>query len=311
MVRSRVRFDMFAWQVVPWQVMRDDVRYLETLDIGTVWLGDRYLMPPAFGGSVLEAWTTLAALANCTTRVRLGTMVSDVSLRHPAMLAKQAATVDCISGGRLDLGVGPGDNIQEELAALGVPSLTPNARVDRLREAVEVIGRLLRDQQVTYHGEYYQLDAAPLAPAPVQRPRPPLAIAAQGKKGLRVVAEHADIWVSALWAKTGDAALQGVRARNQLLDEYCGAVDRDPGTVERACFVGWSDCEFPFASADALQDLVGRYRDAGVQRFVFSFGSKETPAPYAAWVASGAWVNRAALDAFAAQEITDMQNSSR
>jgi alkanesulfonate monooxygenase SsuD/methylene tetrahydromethanopterin reductase-like flavin-dependent oxidoreductase (luciferase family) len=226
------------------------------------------------------------------------------------MLAKQAATVDCISGGRLDLGVGPGDNIQEELAALGVPSLTPNARVDRLREAVEVIGRLLRDQQVTYHGEYYQLDAAPLAPAPVQRPRPPLAIAAQGKKGLRVVAEHADIWVSALWAKTGDAALQGVRARNQLLDEYCGAVDRDPGTVERACFVGWSECEFPFASADALQDLVGRYRDAGVQRFVFSFGSKETPAPYAAWVASGAWVNREALDAFAAQELTAMQAPS-
>jgi alkanesulfonate monooxygenase SsuD/methylene tetrahydromethanopterin reductase-like flavin-dependent oxidoreductase (luciferase family) len=144
----------------------------------------------------------------------------------------------------------------------------------------------------------------------VQRPRPPLAIAAQGKKGLRVVAEHADIWVSALWAKTGDEALEGVRERNQLLDEYCGAVDRDPGTVERACFVGWSDCEFPFASADALQDFVGRYRDAGVQRFVFSFGSKETPAPYAAWVASGAWVNRAAFDAFAAQELTAMQAPS-
>jgi alkanesulfonate monooxygenase SsuD/methylene tetrahydromethanopterin reductase-like flavin-dependent oxidoreductase (luciferase family) len=194
---------------------------------------------------------------------------------------------------------------------LGFPSLTPDARVDRLREAVEVIVRLLGDQQVTYHGEYYQLDAAPLAPVPVQRPRPPLAIAAQGKKGLRVVAEHADVWVSALWAKTGDEALQGVRERNQRLDEYCGAIDRDPGTVERACFVGWSECESPFVSADAFQDFVGRYRDAGVQRFVFSFGSPETPAPYAAWVASGAWVNRATLEAFAAQEMTAMQAPGR
>jgi alkanesulfonate monooxygenase SsuD/methylene tetrahydromethanopterin reductase-like flavin-dependent oxidoreductase (luciferase family) len=311
MGENRVRFDMFAWQVVPWQVMRDDVRYLETLDIGTVWIGDRYLMPPSFGGIVLEAWTTLAALATCTTRVRLGTMVSDVSLRHPAMLAKQAATVDRISGGRLDLGVGPGDNVHEEVAALGLPALAPDARVTRLREAVDVIDRLLRGQEVTHHGEYYQLEAAPLAPTPVQRPRPPLAVAAQGKKGLRIVAEHADVWIYALWAETGDQAVQDINERNRLLDEYCQAIDRDPGTVERACFIGWSDCEAPFASADAFQDFVGRYREAGVQRFVCSFGSQETPAPYAGWVASGAWVNREALDAFAAQAISDMQAASR
>ncbi|HEY8684225.1 MAG TPA: LLM class flavin-dependent oxidoreductase, partial [Chloroflexota bacterium] len=250
-------------------------------------------------------------LAVCTDRVRLGTMVSDVSLRHPAMLAKQAATVDCISGGRLDLGIGPGDNIREELDALGLPSLTPDARVDRLREGIGVIDRLLRDQQVTHHGEYFRLNEAPLAPAPLQRPRPPLTIAAQGKKGLRVVAERADVWVSALWAKTGDEALQGVRARNQLLDEYCAAADRDPGTIQRACFVGWSDCESPFVSRAAFQDFVGRYRDAGIQRFVFSFGSVETPGPYSKWVASGAWVNRARLESFAAQEIKDLQGPDR
>jgi alkanesulfonate monooxygenase SsuD/methylene tetrahydromethanopterin reductase-like flavin-dependent oxidoreductase (luciferase family) len=311
MVGSSPRFDMFAWQVVPWQVMRDDVRYLETLDIGTVWLGDRYLMPPEFGGSVLEAWTTLAALATCTDRVRLGTMVSDVSLRHPAMLAKQAATVDCISGGRLDLGIGPGDNVPEELDALGLPSLLPDARIDRLRKGVEVIDRLLRDQQAPHHGEFYHLNEAPLEPAPLQRPRPPLTIAAQGKNGLRVVAAHADVWVSALWARTGDEALQSIRARNQLLDEYCRAIDRDPAAVQRACFVGWSDCEAPFVSRDAFQDFVGRYWEAGIQRFVFSFGSAETPAPYSKWVASGAWVNREGLEAFAAQEIAQLQGPNQ
>jgi hypothetical protein len=75
--------------------------------------------------------------------------------------------------------------------------------------------------------------------------------------------------------------------------------------------VGWSDCEFPFVSRDAFQDFVGRYRDAGVQRFVFSFGSAETPAPYTKWIAAGAWVNRERLEAFAAQEITDLQAPSR
>ncbi|HEX8919420.1 MAG TPA: LLM class flavin-dependent oxidoreductase [Chloroflexota bacterium] len=307
MAGSGVRIDMFAWQVVPWQVMRDDVRYLESLDIGTIWIGDRYMMPPSLGGAVLEAWTILAALADCTERVRLGTMVSDVSLRHPTMLAKQAATVDCISEGRLDLGVGPGDNIQEEIDALGFPSLSPNARVDRLREAVTVIDRLLRDQQITYHGEYYQLNEAPLAPAPIQRPRPPLTVAAQGKNTLRIVADHADVWVYALWAKTGEEALENFRVRNQILDEYCISVGRDPGTVERAGFIGWSDCEFPFASRDAFHEFVGRYQDAGMQRFVFSFGSPETPSAYSRWIDSGAWVNRERLEAFAAQAMRDMQ----
>src|SRR5579871_1642520 len=113
-----VRFDMFLWQVVPWSVMRDDVHYIESLGIGTVWLGDAYLMPAGYGNNVLEAWTSLGALAACTERVRLGTLVTNVSLRHPAMVAKHAATVDHISGGRLDLGLGAGTDIPEDRAAL-------------------------------------------------------------------------------------------------------------------------------------------------------------------------------------------------
>ncbi len=175
MVGKNARFDMLAWQVVPWPVLRDDVRYLETLAIGTVWLGDTYATTR--GDPVLEAWTTLAALAAQTTRVRLGTLISNVALRHPAMLAKQAATVDCISAGRLDLGLGPGEDFPEEAAWLGLPSVTPGVRVDRLGEAVAVIDGLLREQRLSYHGAYYHLEGAPLTPAPVQRPRPPLIIA--------------------------------------------------------------------------------------------------------------------------------------
>jgi alkanesulfonate monooxygenase SsuD/methylene tetrahydromethanopterin reductase-like flavin-dependent oxidoreductase (luciferase family) len=307
MGESGVRFDMFAWQVVPWSVMRDDVRYLETLNIGTVWLGDAYAMPPGYEGAVLEAWTTLAALAGCTEQVRLGTMVSNVSLRHPAMLAKQAATVDRISGGRLDLGVGSGTDIPEDRAALGLPSLTPAARVDRLCEAVVVIDRLLRAQQVTYHGDYYRVEEAQLGPAPVQWPRPPLVIGGNGKRALRVVAEHADVWVSDLPWRTIEEALERIRERNLLLDEYCSAINRDPVKLERACILGWSPAGSAFASRDAFQDVVGRYREAGVRRFVFSFGSVAIPAPYDVWVAAGRWATREALEAFAAQEMTTLQ----
>jgi alkanesulfonate monooxygenase SsuD/methylene tetrahydromethanopterin reductase-like flavin-dependent oxidoreductase (luciferase family) len=304
-----VRFDMLTWQVVPWPVMRDDVLYLETLDIGTVWLGDGYAMPAAYGGSVLEAWTTLAALAVHTTRVRLGTLISNVGLRHPAMLAKQAATVDCISGGRLDLGLGPGE--PQETTWLGLPALTPGARVDRLAEAVEVIDRLLREHRISYQGSYYQLDDAPLEPVPVQRPRPPLVLAADGKRALRIAARHADVWVTIPDGKgTREDAVRSVRERGQLLDEYCGALGRAPSTVERACIVGWGGPETPFASVEALRDFVGRYREAGAQRIIFCFGSTATPAPYDAWIAARAWVSRALLEAFAAQVLTDLSSPS-
>jgi alkanesulfonate monooxygenase SsuD/methylene tetrahydromethanopterin reductase-like flavin-dependent oxidoreductase (luciferase family) len=309
MAENEVRFDMLAWQVVPWPALRADVRYLESLDIGTVWLGDAYLLPAGYGGDVLEAWTTLGALAACTERVRLGTLISNVSLRHPAMLAKQAATVDRISGGRLDLGLGAGIDVPEDRAALGLPALTPAARIDRLREAVTVIDGLLRGQQVTHHGEHYHLDGAALEPAPLQRPRLPLVIGGNGKRALRVVAEYADVWASDVPWRTMEEALEAIRERNGLLDTYCSAIGRDPATVERACIFGWSPAGSPFTSRAVFEDFVARYREAGVQRFVFSFGSTATPAPYDAWITARRWATRETLEEFAAEAITELQAS--
>jgi alkanesulfonate monooxygenase SsuD/methylene tetrahydromethanopterin reductase-like flavin-dependent oxidoreductase (luciferase family) len=288
---------MLPVQFAPWPVMVEEVRYLEDLGIGTVWLGDHYAWVPHPGDPMLEAWTSLAALATQTTRVRLGTMISNVATRHPAMLAKQAATVDCITGGRLDLGLGAG-YFEHEHQWLGIPFLTPGQRVDRFREAVEVVDRLMRDRQLSYHGTYYQLDHAPLVPAPVQQPRPPLIIAATGKKALRVAAAHADVWVCA------DGGASDTRERNLLLDEYCRQIGRDPGSVERAyVHMGDEVAAGPFVSRDAFQDFVGRYRDAGVQRFIFIFVSTAAPANYDAEVAAGVFASREALESFAAQEL--------
>jgi alkanesulfonate monooxygenase SsuD/methylene tetrahydromethanopterin reductase-like flavin-dependent oxidoreductase (luciferase family) len=301
-----VRFDMFVWQVVPWPALLDAACYLETLAVGTLWLGDAYAMPPAYNDPVLEVWTTLAALAARTTRLRLGTLISNVTFRHPAMLAKQAATVDRISEGRLDLGVGPGEDSPEAARALGLPPSTPRDRLDRLEESVVVLDRLLRDRRLSYQGAYYHLEDAPLVPAPVQQPRPPMVIAADGRRALRVAAQYADVWVTIPAGRgTREDATRSLRERAYILDEHCGALGRDPSTIERACVIGWGGPEVPFASAEALRDCVGRYREAGVQRFVFCFGSAETPAPYREWVAAGAWASLESLDAFAAQVMRD------
>jgi alkanesulfonate monooxygenase SsuD/methylene tetrahydromethanopterin reductase-like flavin-dependent oxidoreductase (luciferase family) len=225
-----------------------------------------------------------------------------VATRHPALLAKQAATVDCISGGRLDLGLGSG-YFEREHAWLGVPFLTPGGRVERLREAVEVIDRLLRDRHLSYHGRFYHLDDAPLVPPPVQQPRPPLIIAGMGKKALRVVAAHADTWV---WEGGGlegvEHPLAEIRARNLLLDEYCDSIGRAPGTLERAYYAGWAKGEAPFLSRNAFQEFIAQYQEAGVQRFIFSWNIAGI---YEQAAAAGSVLGRRALEAFVAQAMTD------
>src|SRR5262249_40061470 len=138
-----------------------------------------------------ESWTTLAALAASVEDVRLGTAVTDVALRNPAMLAKQIATVDRISGGRVEVAIGAG-YWERELESIGVPFLSPRGRADRLREGVEIVDGLLRELHLSYKGVHFHLDDATLVPEPVQRPRPPLLVAANGRLGLRLAAERAD-----------------------------------------------------------------------------------------------------------------------
>jgi hypothetical protein len=119
----------------------------------------------------------------------------------------------------------------------------------------------------------------------------------------------ADVWVTIPAGRgTREDASQSVGERARLFDERCVTLGRDPSTVERACAIGWGGPEAPFASADALRDCVGRYREAGVRRFVFCFGGAGTPAPHSEWVAGGAWASPEALDAFAAQVMSDLSS---
>ncbi len=271
-----MRFDLFRGQGLAWPDFVEDVGFIEATGAGTCWVLDHYVYPPAPEAQFLESWTTLAGVAAVTERIRLGTAVTDAALRHPAMLAKQVATVDRISGGRVEVAIGAG-YFREELESLGISFLTPRGRVERLRETVEIVDGLLRDRRLTYEGEHWSVRDATLVPAPVQEPRPPLLVAGNGKRGLRLAAERGDASLTLgddPEMATEQAAIS-LRARNDLLDEHCVALGRDPASLERAYFLGWA-IERPFESAESLRDYLGRYREAGTERFIFMF-ARQSP----------------------------------
>ena len=202
-------------------------------------------------GDMLESWTTLTALAALTTRMRVGTIVSGNTYRHPAVLAKMAANVDIISGGRLICGMGAGWQ-ENEHQAYGLPFYTVGERLQRLDEACQVLNMLWTQERSTFKGKYYQLDDAPLMPKPVQKPRPELMIGGGGEKvTLRIVARWADHWN--VWGGPDILAQKG-----KILDGYCAAIGRDPKTILRSAVM------VPVLSEDRAQ--IDRIQQIFMQR---------------------------------------------
>ena len=165
----------------------------EKSGFASFWVSDHFFGGP--GGTpdrnCLEAWTLLAALARDTTKIRLGVLVAAVQYRNPALQAKMAASVDHISAGRLEFGVGAGWK-EDEYRAYGYAFPSPGDRVDQLREGLEITRRLWQDDRATYHGKHYRIDDAVCAPKPTQRPRPPIWIGGAGPRVMRLAARYAD-----------------------------------------------------------------------------------------------------------------------
>jgi F420-dependent oxidoreductase-like protein len=179
-------------------------------------------------GPCIEGWTLLGAFAAKTERLRLGLMVTGNTYRHPAVLANIAATVDIISKGRLDFGIGAGWNEMEH-TMYGIPLYAPGERIRRLGEACEVIKLLWTEKRANFDGKYYQLKDALCEPKPVQKPYPPFVIGGSGEKlTLRVVAQYASIWNF-----VGGSA-DDFRHKNEVLNEHCAAIGRDPATIARS-----------------------------------------------------------------------------
>jgi probable F420-dependent oxidoreductase len=183
---------------------------------------------------VFDGWTLLAAMATLTTRARIGLNVTGNLYRHPALLAKMAVTVDHLSGGRLEVGLGAGW-AESEFAAHGMPFITrPADRIDALDETCHVLKALWTQPSATFVGKHYQLSGAVASPKPLQRPHPPIWIGGNGpRRTLRVAATHADAWSCDIWVVDA-AAADRAHGLGRTLDRHCAEIGRDPASIRRA-----------------------------------------------------------------------------
>jgi alkanesulfonate monooxygenase SsuD/methylene tetrahydromethanopterin reductase-like flavin-dependent oxidoreductase (luciferase family) len=222
-----------AEREVRWPEYVAMARAAEDAGFDSIWLGDHLLYRDAVGRprGPWEVWTLLGALAAATSRVALGPLVACTSFHNPAMLAKMAATVDEISGGRLILGLGAGWN-ETEYRAYGFPF---DHRVSRFGEAFTIIRTLLRDGQIDFAGSYYEARDCELRPRPAGYAGPPLLIGSNGRRMLELTLPHVKMWNS--WYDAIDNRPAGLRPLRETVDEMCRTVGRNPTEIERTVAV--------------------------------------------------------------------------
>ena len=266
-MEGRAQFRIVLGQRAAWPELLARTRETEALGFDGLFLVDHFyglfdVMDPTH-----EAYTMLAALAPFTQTLRLGILVCGNTYRNPAFLLKQAVTVDHISGGRVEFGVGAGWTAREH-EAYGWDFPSARERVDRFAEALDIWDRLQAEERTTYEGTHYRIVDAPFEPKPLQRPRMPVLIGGTGPRMLRLTARHADIWNV---VGTPDE----VAAINQRLDEACAAEGRDPASLVRTV----SPRINLLASAAAFAEGVAEYRAAGFRDIYLPWPRTEGEVP--------------------------------
>jgi alkanesulfonate monooxygenase SsuD/methylene tetrahydromethanopterin reductase-like flavin-dependent oxidoreductase (luciferase family) len=235
---------------------------------------------PAPAGPIFEGWTLLSALAAQTERLRLGLLVTSNRFRPPAVLAKIATTVDIVSGGRLDFGIGAGSRpsfplARREYDAHGLPYHDFRHSVEALAEACTVIRRLwTATEPFDFHGSHIDLTGAFGNPKPAQHPPPPILIAGRSAALLRVAAEHADLW-NIPGGDIADAA-----ERSALLDRYCTEIGRDPADITRSIHLHVS-----YDQSDTTRRAISEALGAGFMHITLGLPAHPYPANVAQWIA--------------------------
>jgi F420-dependent oxidoreductase-like protein len=264
----------FAFKTAPqnttWEAMLAVWREADDIDLfESGWTFDHFY--PIFSdptGPCLEGWVTLTALAQATSRLRLGTLVTGNVYRHPAVLANMAATLDIVSAGRLELGLGAGWN-EEECAAYGIELPPLKERFDRFDEACDIIVSLLSNETTDYAGKHYRLTAARCEPKPVQRPHPPLCIGGLGeKRTLRTVARLAQHWN----LPVGNADV--FKQKRDVLAGHCAEFGRDPAEITTSVHIRLPEN----GDTGPLADKAAAYADAGLDLGIVYLPPPHTPA---------------------------------
>ena len=272
-----------------WDTFLTIAKEAEQLGYDSVWVSDHFISPSGrpYG---LEAWTVLSALASSTHKIRLGTYVLCNQFRHPSLLAKMASTLDNISKGRLELGIGAGW-LRDEHIAFGFGWNKHSARVERLRETIEIIKKLWTENHVSYEREYFQLKDATLEPKPLQKPHPPVWIGGNSGAIRRVVAEVGDGWIPVL--PTPKELANGVlqikermkrvgRERQRLRVAYggsgCALIAENEGLVKklaepliRSMKSQGEESECLIGTPEQCIQKIEQYQKAGAQKIVAGF----------------------------------------
>ena len=247
-----VRFGLdVAQHQLEWPELLQRVKLAEDLGFDGAWVFDHF--KPLYGdpsGPCLEGWTLLAGLAANTSRIRLGTLVTGITYRHPSILATEAVTVDHISNGRLELGLGAAWN-EPEHREFGIPFPAIKERAERLEEGIEVMRTLMTRDGASFKGRHYQLDNATYRPRPIQQPHPPIWVGASGEQlMLPIVARQADAWHAF-------GSEQTMVAKSRLLDQLAEQAGRDPKRILRSASLSLSQ---PW---DRVRRRAAELRDAG------------------------------------------------
>jgi len=237
----------------------------ERLGFDSIWIYDHFITLPATTEACFESWTTLSALATMTKNLGLGQLVTCNSYRHPSVLAKMGATLDVISNGRLNLGIGAGW-YKLEYDAYGIPYPKDSMRIAQLREAVQIIKKMWTEDKPSFHGQYYTIDEAINSPKPVQKPYPPILIGGEGRKlTLRVVAELADRCNFG-----GPITPQRYKELLEVLDEHCRAVGRRIDKIQKTLIVDYTVIA---KNRVALNEKIREFKPKGVSKAQFAEGN--------------------------------------
>ncbi|MDQ4068982.1 MAG: TIGR03560 family F420-dependent LLM class oxidoreductase [Actinomycetota bacterium] len=239
-----------------WSEIRRRVAWAEEAGFESAWVFDHFTA--LYGdpkGPCLEAWTLLAALGAVTSRIRLGALVTGVTYRHPSLLATEVVTVDHVSGGRVNVGLGAAWH-EEEHRRLGFDFPSRGERARRLDEAVQVVKALLTRDDVDFEGRHYRLQKAFYRPRPVQQPHPPFWIGAMGEKVMiPLAARHADVW-------HGFGSVPDLARKSRLIDRFAEEAGRDPAAIGRSTNLSISE---PW---DKVRGVADRLREAGFTHLI-------------------------------------------
>lgn len=266
-----LRFYVLVLPNIPWPKLVERFQRVESLGFDLAGFADHFVDWSNPQNHWYELSTWLAGIAQATSSIRLITTVAQIPLRDPATFANQARTVDHISNGRLEIGLGIGvKGLDPSYKMMGLPDWSNKERVERLAEYLEVLDLLLRQEVSSYKGKYYNLDEAVMTPGPLQKPRPPIMVAGMGPIMLRHAAKYADIWNSMSFADNFEAQLEETRGRAARIDQLCAEFGRDPGSLTRSYHMYDPTSRRSgggiayYESESAFQDMVSRVTELGM-----------------------------------------------